>query len=55
MKKLYFEPEMRISSFSTENIVTVSGDNVTSNTTVEAADIPETAVKASLDYLSFTF
>ncbi|MDD6762814.1 MAG: hypothetical protein PUD92_04125 [Clostridiales bacterium] len=55
MKKFYFEPEMEISSFSTESIVTVSELNVTSDTTVETALIPETALKASLDYLSFTF
>lgn len=53
MKKLYFEPEMRIARLSIKNIVTASAVSVTSYTKVKT--ISETAKRVDLEFLNFKF
>lgn len=53
MKKNFLKPEMKISSFETENVVTGSG--LTSNNSVSIDQIDENAKKSSVSFNNFTF
>ena len=55
MKRNYFEPEMKISTFSMENVVTTSINNASINNSANENDYNATSAKAILSYTDFTF
>ena len=55
MKRNYFEPEMKISTFSMENVVTTSINNASINNNVTEDDYNATKAQAILSYSEFTF
>ena len=58
MKRNYFEPEMKISTFSPEDVVTTSATGLTGasiNNNATEADYSAARVQAVLDYTQFTF
>ena len=55
MKRNYFEPEMKISTFSMENVVTTSINNAIINNSATEDDYNSTSAMAILSYTDFTF